>query len=39
VGVEEESVNQKIVKLANEAGLEDINDDDGEELLQTHGET
>jgi hypothetical protein len=39
VGVEKESVIQKIVKLANEAELEDVNDDDGEELLQSHGET
>jgi hypothetical protein len=38
VGVEEESVIQNIVKLANEAGLEDVNDDDVEELLQFHGE-
>jgi hypothetical protein len=28
VGVEEESVIQNIVELANEAGLEDVNDDD-----------
>jgi hypothetical protein len=36
VGVEEESVIQNIIKLANEARLEDVNDDDVEELLQSH---
>jgi hypothetical protein len=39
VGVEEESVIQNIVKLANEAGLEDVYDKDVEELLQSHGES
>jgi hypothetical protein len=38
VGVEEESVIRNIVKLANETRLEDVNDDDAEELLQSHGE-
>jgi hypothetical protein len=28
MGDEEESVTQNIVELANEAGLEDVNDDD-----------
>jgi hypothetical protein len=39
VGVEEESVVQNIVELASEAGLEDVNDDDVEEWLQSHGES
>jgi hypothetical protein len=39
VGVEEESVIQNIIKLANEARLEDVNDDDVEELLQPHRES
>jgi hypothetical protein len=38
VRVEEESVIQNIVELANEAGLDDVNDDDVEELLQ-HSES
>jgi tRNA splicing endonuclease len=39
VGVEEESVLQNIVELADEAELEDVNDDYVEELLQSHGES
>jgi hypothetical protein len=38
VGVEEESVIQNIVELANEGGLEDVHDGDVEELLQFHSE-
>jgi hypothetical protein len=37
VGADEKSVVQNIVELANKAGLEDVNDDDVEELLQSHG--
>jgi hypothetical protein len=37
VGVGEKSVIQN-VELANEASLEDVNDDDVDELLQSHGE-
>jgi cell division protein FtsL len=33
VGVEEESVIQNIVELANEAGMKDVNDNHVEELL------
>jgi hypothetical protein len=39
VGVEEESVIQNIVELANQSGLEGVNDDDVEELPQSHGES
>jgi hypothetical protein len=39
MGVEEESVIQNIVELANKAELEDVHDGDVEELLQTHTET
>jgi hypothetical protein len=38
VGVEEESVIQNLIELANEVGLEDVNDNDAEESLQSHGE-
>jgi hypothetical protein len=38
VGVEEESVIQNLIELANEVGLEDVNDDDAEESLQSRGE-
>jgi hypothetical protein len=37
VGVDEKSVIQN-VELANETSLEDVNDDDVDELLQSHGE-
>jgi hypothetical protein len=38
VGVDEESVIQNNVELANEAELEDVHDGDVEELLQFHSE-
>lgn len=33
------SMNQNLVELANVAGLEGINEDDAEELLQSHGKS
>jgi Mg/Co/Ni transporter MgtE len=36
---EEETVIHKIVELTSEAGLEGVNEDDVEELLQSHGES
>ena len=37
--VKEEMVIQNFVELANEVGLEGVNEDDVEDLLQSHGKS